>query len=133
MYNNQIFTTMARTKKNQVENTTAQAAAVENASKAATLRAGLKTLCNSLAELAKQAGRTDFSLNQLLRESYQLGEQELDIFEGWKAKGANVRKGQHAYLFWDAPPKAQNLQSMSKGSASCSFHDQFVHKLTMTA
>lgn len=53
---------MARTKKAQVENTTAQAAAVENASKAATLCAALKTFCNSLAELAKQAGRTDFTL-----------------------------------------------------------------------
>lgn len=108
MYNNQIFTTMARTKKNQVENTTtAQAAVVENASKAATLRAGLKTLCNSLAELAKQAGRTDFTLNQLLRESYNLQEQELDTFEGWKARGANVRKGQHAYLFWGAPVESK--------------------------
>lgn len=46
---------MARTKKAQVENTTALAAAVENASKAATLCAALKTFCNSLAELAKQA------------------------------------------------------------------------------
>lgn len=122
---------MARTKK-------ATAQAVENTTTATTnkvtsIRESLKKFSNELAELAKQAGRTDFSLNQLLRESYQLGEQELDIFEGWKAKGANVRKGQHAYLFWDAPPKAQNLQSMSKGSASCSFHDQFVHKLTMTA
>lgn len=90
---------MARTKKAQVENTTAQAAAVGNASKAATLCAALKTFCNSLAELAKQAGRTDFTLNQLLRESYNLQEQELDTFEGWKAKGASVRKVQHAYLF----------------------------------
>lgn len=98
---------MARTKKAQVENTTAQAAAVENASKAATLRAALKTLCNSLAELAKQAGRTDFTLNQLLRESYNLQEQELDTFEGWKAKGASVRKVQHAYLFWGAPVESE--------------------------
>ena len=104
MYNNQIFTTMARTKKT----TTAQAAEnTNNASKAATLRAGLKTLCNSLAELAKQAGRTDFTLNQLLRESYNLQEQELDTFEGWKARGANVRKGQHAYLFWGAPVESK--------------------------
>ena len=100
---------MARTKKTtaQVENTTA-AVAVENTKKASNLRAGLKSLCNDLAELARQAGRTEFSLNQLLRESYQLGEQELDTFEGWKAKGANVRKGQHAYLFWGAPVESKN-------------------------
>ena len=96
---------MARTKKvaatSEQENT-------NNASKRTNLRAGLKTLCNELAELAKQAGRTDFSLNQLLRESYNLQEQELDTFEGWKAKGANVRKDQHAYLFWGAPVESKN-------------------------
>ena len=95
---------MARTKK-----VAAQAVeSTNNASKRTNLRAGLKTLCNELAELAKQAGRTDFSLNQLLRESYNLQEQELDTFEGWKAKGANVRKGQHAYLFWGAPVESKN-------------------------
>jgi len=95
---------MARTKKT----TAAAAENTTNTSKATNLRAGLKSLCNELVELAKQAGREEFTLNQLLRESYQLQEQELDTFEGWKAKGANVRKGQHAYLFWGAPVESKN-------------------------
>ena len=95
---------MARTKK-----TTEQVAENTNTtSKMSAYRTQLKSICNNLAELAKCSGRTDFTLNQLLRECYQLTEQEIDTFEGWKAKGANVRKGQHAYLFWGAPVESKN-------------------------
>ena len=100
IYNYQIFTTMARTKK-------ATAAAAEKEIKVTTIRENLKKLCNDLSDLARKAGREEFTLNQLLRESYNLQEQELDTFEGWKAKGANVRKGQHAYLFWGAPVESK--------------------------
>ena len=99
---------MARTKK--ANNESANAVVNENAkqNKVSTIRENLKKYSNELAELARKAGRTEFSLNQLLRESYNLQEQELDTFEGWQAKGANVRKGQHAYLFWGAPVESKN-------------------------
>jgi len=115
---------MARTKKqaatseqtlNLIENTE-NATAMVNTEKVTILtteeakrtyndfREGLKKFTNSLVELAKQQGRTEYTLNGLLRESYLLQpDTELDTFEGWKQKGGNVRKGQHAYLFWGAP------------------------------
>ena len=63
----------------------------------------IKMKMADLMEMAKQAGRTDYTRNQLLRECYNLVDVELNTFEGWKEKGAQVRKGQHAYLFWGAP------------------------------
>ena len=59
-------------------------------------REHLKKITNGLMDLAKQAGRTDYTRNQLLRECYNLVDVELNTFEGWKEKGAQVRKGQHA-------------------------------------
>ena len=91
---------MARTKK--------VAATSEQVNTKINFRENLKKFSNELADLARKAGREEFSLNQLLRESYNLQEQELDTFDGWKAKGANVRKGQHAYLFWGAPVESKN-------------------------
>jgi len=63
-------------------------------------RIQLKSITNQLREMAQTSGRTTASNNQLLRECYNLTNTELDTFEGWSAKGAKVRKGQHAYLFW---------------------------------
>ena len=63
-------------------------------------RLQLKSITDKLREMAQTSGRSDASCNQLLRECYQLTNTELDTFEGWQAKGAHVRKGQHAYLFW---------------------------------
>ena len=63
-------------------------------------RLQLKSITAKLREMAQTSGRTDVSGNQLLRECYQLTNAELDTFEGWTAKGAKVKKGQHAYLFW---------------------------------
>ena len=70
-------------------------------------RQQLKSLSNSLQELAKAAGRTEVAINELLRETYSLVGQELRTFEGWQAEGANIRKGQHAYLFWGAPVESK--------------------------
>lgn len=70
-------------------------------------REHLKTITNGLIEMAKAAGREDYTKNQLLRECYNLVDAELDTFEGWKARGAQVRKGQHAYLFWGAPIESE--------------------------
>jgi len=63
-------------------------------------RLQLKSITSKLQDMAESAGRTKVSCNQLLRECYQLTNAELDTFEGWQAKGGQVRKGQHAYLFW---------------------------------
>ena len=63
----------------------------------------LRTITNGLVEMAKAAGRTKFTCNQLLRECYNLLDTELLTYDQWKEQGAFVRKGQHAYLFWGAP------------------------------
>lgn len=66
-------------------------------------REHLKAISNTLLEMAKAAGRKKFSINQLLRETYNLVDVELDTYDGWKSRGSNVRKGQRAYLFWGEP------------------------------
>lgn len=66
-------------------------------------REHLKAITNGLVEMAKAAGRTNFTVNQLLKECYNLADSELDTYEGWLSRGAQVRKGQHAYLFWGRP------------------------------
>jgi len=66
-------------------------------------RMHLRTITNGLIEMAKAAGRENYSCNQLLRECYNLTNSELLTFDQWKEQGAYVRKGEHAYLFWGAP------------------------------
>lgn len=66
-------------------------------------RAQLRSITNNLRSLAQAAGRTKISANTLLKECYQLTDAVLDTYDGWAAKGAYVRKGQHAYLFWGKP------------------------------
>lgn len=66
-------------------------------------REHLKTISNTVKEMARAAGRTKVSINQLLRETYNLVNVDLDTFDGWAARGASVKKGQHAYMFWGAP------------------------------
>ena len=87
------------------QNSNAQNTAVETAKQ--NTRQQLKSLSNSLMELAKAAGRTEVAINELLRETYQLVGQELKTFEAWQAEGANIRRGQHAYLFWGAPVETE--------------------------
>ena len=66
-------------------------------------RLHLRTITNGLIEMAKAAGRTKFTCNQLLRECYNLTDAEFHTYEQWKEQGAFVRRGEHAYLFWGAP------------------------------
>lgn len=66
-------------------------------------RAHLRTITNGLVEMAKAAGRTKFTCNQLLRECYNLTNTELMTYDQWKEQGAYIRKGEHAYLFWGSP------------------------------
>lgn len=75
----------------------------EQTSKMAEHRNHLKTITRSLIEQAKAAGRQQFTNNELLRECYNLVGTELDTYEGWQSRGANVQKGQRAYLFWGQP------------------------------
>ena len=71
-------------------------------------RMHLRTITNGLIEMAKAAGRTKFTRNQLLRECYNMIDAELKTFDQWKEEGAYVRKGQHAYLFWGTPVVSEN-------------------------
>ena len=66
-------------------------------------RTHLRTITKGLEEMAKAAGRTKFTKNQLLRECYNLLDKELLTFEQWQELGAHVRRGEHAYLFWGRP------------------------------
>ena len=66
-------------------------------------RAHLRTITNDLVEMAKAAGREEYTCNQLLRECYNLTNSELMTYEQWKEQGAYVRRGEHAYLFWGTP------------------------------
>lgn len=91
--------------------TVIEAVTVETAkhSKLHDYREQLKNITNTVMELAKAAGRTEVSRNELLRETYNLVGVELDTFEGWSSKGGSVRKGQHAYLFWGAPVEKNGI------------------------
>jgi hypothetical protein len=66
-------------------------------------RAHLRTITNGLVEMAKAAGREEYTCNQLLRECYNLTNSELMTYEQWKEQEAYVRRGEHAYLFWGTP------------------------------
>lgn len=66
-------------------------------------RMHLRTITNGLIEMAKAAGRSKYTCNQLLRECYNMTDAEFHTYEQWKEQGAFVRKGQHAYLFWGKP------------------------------
>lgn len=74
-------------------------------SKISEYRKQLASVSEQLDVMADMSGRKDYSYNQLLRECYQLVGKELHSFDGWKKRGASVRKGQHAYLFWGKPRK----------------------------
>ena len=78
------------------------------ASKMHDYRKHLKTISNGLVELAKTENRTDYSINQLLRECYGLIGKRLHTFEEWKEQNCSIRKGEHAYLFWGKPKEAPN-------------------------
>ena len=66
-------------------------------------RLHLRTITNGLVEMAKAAGRTKYTRNQLLRECYNLVDAEFHTYDEWKEQGAFVRRGEHAYLFWGKP------------------------------
>lgn len=66
-------------------------------------RIHLRAISDGLVEMAQAAGRKRFTCNQLLRECYNLVDAELKTYDQWKALGASVRRGEHAYLFWGAP------------------------------
>lgn len=66
-------------------------------------RAHLRTITDGLVEMAKAAGRSKYTCNQLLRECYNLVDAELKTYDQWKEEGAYVCRGQHAYLFWGSP------------------------------
>ena len=81
------------------------------ASKMRDFRTHLKTISNGLVEMAKAAGREDYSINGLLRECYNLTGQELHTFDEWKEQNCSIRKGEHAYLFWGKPKETADGKS----------------------
>ena len=74
-----------------------------NPSKMHDYRMHLRAITDGLVEMAKAAGRSKYTCNQLLRECYNLIDAELKTYEQWKEEGAYVRRGEHAYLFWGKP------------------------------
>ena len=74
-----------------------------NSSKMHDYRMHLRAITDGLVEMAKAAGRSKYTCNQLLRECYNLIDAELKTYEQWKEEGAYVRRGEHAYLFWGKP------------------------------
>lgn len=62
----------------------------------------LTVITNGLIEMARAAGRTKCLKNQLLLECYNLGYEEVLTEDDWNAKGAYVKHGEHAYMFWKA-------------------------------
>ena len=70
-------------------------------------RMHLRTITKGLEEMAKAAGRTKYTCNQLLRECYNLVDAEFHTYEEWKKMGAFFKRGQHAYLFWGKPTTSE--------------------------
>ena len=66
-----------------------------NPSKMHDYRMHLRAITDGLVEMAKAAGRSKYTCNQLLRECYNLIDAELKTYEQWKEEGAYVRRGEH--------------------------------------
>ena len=81
---------------------------IQHSSKMHDYRAHLRAISDGLIEMAKAAGRTQFTCNQLLRECYNLVNAELKTYAQWKEEGAYIRRGEHAYLFWGSPITTEN-------------------------
>lgn len=60
----------------------------------------LFVITSGLEEMAKAAGRTKFVKNQLLRECYNLLDEEVRTEDEWKEEGARVKRDERPYLFW---------------------------------
>lgn len=74
-------------------------------------RINLKTMSNGLVEQAKSQNRTEYTINGLLREYYELVGKKLQTFDQWKAENFSIRKGEHAYHFWDKPKQMPDGKS----------------------
>ena len=66
-------------------------------------RSDLKQISNGLVEQAQSQNRYDYTINGLLREYYELVGKKLQTFDEWNQQNFQVRKGEHAYHFWDKP------------------------------
>ena len=62
----------------------------------------LRVITTGLRELALATGRKLPASNQLLRECYGKTDDEFRTPEEWHDRGAIIKRGEHAYLFWDA-------------------------------
>lgn len=52
--------------------------------------------------MAEDAGRNYYTKNQLLRECYNLMNEELRTEDEWESEGAYIKDGSQGWLFWNA-------------------------------
>jgi len=57
-------------------------------------------------ELAQVRAEFD-TFNEFLKYCYDLTDQELNTFAGWKKSGYRVKKGSKAFTFWSKPKKSK--------------------------
>lgn len=71
-------------------------------------RACLKDISNGLQKQAIAQKRENYTINTLLCEYYNLVGKKLQTFDQWNEQNYNIRKGEHAYHFWDKPKLLQD-------------------------
>ena len=77
---------------------------MKSAEKMVAIRKSLRNLSVKLDVSASMNCREAYTINHLLREAYGLKSgAKLHTFEGWKKRGAAVKRGEHALLFWGKP------------------------------
>ena len=67
------------------------------------IREDLRHITNGLVAMATSDQRTDYTINQLLREYYEIGNKQMHTFDEWNEQNYQIKKGEHAYRFWGKP------------------------------
>lgn len=60
----------------------------------------LQVITTGLITFTGRKGDTEEQKNQLLRECYNLRDEELLTIEEWHNRGCLIREREHGYLFW---------------------------------
>ena len=67
------------------------------------IRKDLQQLTNQLIAMASAENRTDWTINKLLSEYYQVINKKLYTFDEWNQQNFQIKKGEHALLYWGKP------------------------------
>ena len=67
------------------------------------IRQDLQQITNQLVSMASMENRTDFTINKLLSEYYEVGNKQLHTFDEWNEQNFQIKKGEHALRFWGKP------------------------------